>query len=99
MQKIEKVQGPVVLIGDLNMKPYDFRLKLLNPRFVDSAKQTDSSTAREARSIGTFYGIGRIDYVLVDPKYYRVIDAGLVEHAHREASDHLAYWARIIPEH
>lgn len=97
MQKIGKVKGPVVLVGDLNMSPIDLRLKILKRRFVDSAEATDTPTAQEARSVGTFYGIGRIDYVWVDPNYYHVADAGLVEHQHRKASDHLAYWTRIIP--
>jgi len=98
MRKVNAVKGPVVLIGDLNMQPYDMRLKILKPRFVDSAKKAESPTARESRSLGTFFGIGRIDYVLVDSNFYMVVDAGLAEHRYREASDHLAYWARIVPK-
>lgn len=98
MKKIKTVEGPAVLIGDLNMRPYDFRLKILNPRFVDSATKVDSPTAIEADRLGTFFGIGRIDYVMVDPIYYDIVDAGLAKDPHREASDHLAYWARIVPK-
>ncbi len=67
MGKIEAIKGPMVLIGDLNMSPFDPRLNLLKPRFRDSAEKIDSTTAQEARSVGTFYGIGRIDFVMIDP--------------------------------
>ncbi len=97
MKKIETIDGPAVLIGDLNMQPYDMRLKILKPRLVDSARTVDTPTVREARKLGTFYGIGRIDYILVDPNFYTVADAGLAEDRYRDASDHLAYWAQIIP--
>ncbi len=97
MHHIKGVEGPMVLIGDLNMSPFDLRLNLLKPRFRDSAEKIHSTTAREARSVGTFYGIGRIDFVMVDPAFFSVIDVGLVERPYRDASDHLAYWARIVP--
>ena len=98
MRKVEAIKGPMVLIGDLNMSPFDPHLNLLKPRFRDSAEKIDSATAREARSVGTFYGIGRIDFVMVDPAFFTVLDVGLAERTFRDASDHLAYWARIVPE-
>jgi endonuclease/exonuclease/phosphatase family metal-dependent hydrolase len=98
MQKIEPVKAPVVLIGDFNMSPFDRRLNILKPRFGDSAEMTDTPSAQEARSVGTFYGIGRIDYVWVDVLHFRVIDAGLTRRPHRDASDHLAYWTKVVPK-
>lgn len=98
MQKIEPVKGPVVLIGDLNMSPFDLRLNILKKRFQDSAEGIESVSAIEARSTGTFLGIGRIDYVLVDPKYFNVLDVGLVDRQYWDASDHLAYWAKVVPK-
>lgn len=98
MQKIEPVKGPVVLIGDLNMSPFDLRLDILKKRFQDSAEGIESVSAIEARSTGTFLGIGRIDYVLVDPKYFNVWDVGLVDRQYWNASDHLAYWAKVVPK-
>ncbi len=97
MQKIASVKAPVILIGDFNMSPFDPRLNLLKPRFADSAEMIDTFTTREARRIGTFYGVGRIDYIWVDQKYYRVIDGGLARHPYRDASDHLAYWTKVVP--
>ncbi len=98
MRKVKSVEGPMVLIGDLNMSPFDKRLTLLKPRFKDSADKIYSTTAQEARSVGTFYGIGRIDFVMVDPAFFTVLDVGLVERPYRDASDHLAYWAKIVPK-
>ena len=98
MRKVKAVKGPMVLIGDLNMSPFDLRLNLLKPRFRDSAENIHSTTAQEARSVGTFYGIGRIDFVMVDLTYFRVIDVGVAGRPYRDASDHLAYWARIVPK-
>lgn len=98
MRKAKAVKGPMVLIGDLNMTPYDSRLNLLRPRFVDCAEKIVSATAQEARRVGTFYGIGRIDYIMVDPAYFTVVDVGLAERRYRKASDHLAFWAKIVPK-
>lgn len=98
MLKIESVKAPVVLIGDFNMSPFDRRLNILKPRFGDSAEMIDTPSAQEARRVGTFYGIGRIDYVWTDVMHFRVIDAGLTPRRHRDASDHLAYWTRVVPK-
>ena len=96
MGAVDEIEHPVVLIGDLNMGPDDQRLKLLQPRFIDSALAVDTESARKAQDTGTFPGIGRIDYVLVDSRYFVVQDAGVISPEHWQASDHLAYFARII---
>ena len=96
MRAVDEIESPIVLIGDLNMDPDDRRLEILQPRFVDSALAVDTESAREARDTGTYPGFGRIDYVLVDSRYFEVQDAGIISPEHREASDHLAYYARII---
>lgn len=95
MRMVDKIEGPVVLIGDLNMRPHDPRLKLLQGRFIDTAMAVDTDAAKNARNTGTFYGFGRIDYVLVDPQYFVVQDAGIISREHWNASDHLAYYARV----
>ncbi|KPJ77834.1 MAG: hypothetical protein AMJ54_06610 [Deltaproteobacteria bacterium SG8_13] len=95
MRAVEKIPNPVVLIGDLNMDPADRRLELLAPHFIDSAVAVDTESAKKARNTGTFLGIGRIDYVLVDYRYFEVRDAGIVSREHWDASDHLAYYTRI----
>ena len=98
MKAVKKIEGPVVLIGDLNMNPYDPRLELLRGRFIDSAMAVETESAKNSRNTGTFLGLGRIDYVLVDPRYFSVKDAGIISREHWNASDHIAYYARITPE-
>jgi endonuclease/exonuclease/phosphatase family metal-dependent hydrolase len=98
MRAVDKIDGPIVLIGDLNMHPYDPRLELLKRRFIDTAMAVDTENAKNARSTGTFLGLGRIDYVLVDPQYFAVQDAGIISREHWGASDHLAYYSRITPK-
>jgi len=98
MSAVDKIGDPIVLIGDLNMHSYDQRLELLKRRFIDTALAIDTQCAKNARNTGTFLGLGRIDYVLVDPQYFKVQDAGIISREHWNASDHLAYYSRIIPK-
>lgn len=89
---------PVLLLGDLNIKPGDPRHTLFSPALVDTATAVDTVNARFARDRGTVIGPAmnikglRIDYVLVN-SMFKVLDAGLVHSKHWKASDHLAYYA------
>ena len=96
MSAVKSIEHPVVLIGDLNMNPDDHRLELLQPRFIDSAVAVNTESAHKARTTGTYPDAGRIDYVLVDSRYFEVRDAGIISREHWDASDHLAYYARIV---
>ncbi len=96
MKHIKPLKGAVALIGDMNMLPADSRFNILNKRFKDSAETINSDRARQARDLGTFLGVGRIDYVLIDPTYFKVLDVGLANRQYWDASDHLAFWAKII---
>lgn len=92
---------PLVLLGDLNIAPGDPRLDILSSRFADSAVLADTSNARFARKRGTWIGRTmttyerRIDYVLIEPGAFAVVDAGLIPAAHWRASDHLGYYADL----
>ena len=72
-------------------------LKPIKDRFIDSCRAVDTETAKEALKYGTYLsGQGqRIDYIFVDPKLFKVVDAGLVPVKHWIASDHIAYWSKI----
>ncbi len=96
MKQIKPLKGAVALIGDMNMLPADSRFNILNKRFKDSAETINSDRARQARDLGTFLGVGRIDYVLIDPTYLKVLDVGLANRRFWGASDHLAFWAKVI---
>lgn len=90
---------PTVLIGDFNVRPGDRRFALLGGAFTDTARVIDTPGAREAKLTGT-WGSGRgarIDYILVRPVEFDVVDAGIVASEHRRASDHYGYFAKIKP--
>ena len=94
---IDDSDVPTVLIGDFNVESHDGRFELLGSEFLDTALAVDSFSAKEARTLGTWGdGLGyRIDYVLVRPTEFQVVDAGIVGPEHREASDHYAYYAKF----
>lgn len=116
MAYIDSLSGPVVLIGDFNMRPNDDRWveeikktpadyerdneepRVSNRIFVDTAEEVDTPSAKEARFEGTWaapYNSKRIDYILVEEKYFKVLDAGLVPLKYRKSSDHFAYYSVI----
>ena len=103
MQYIGRIERPTVLIGDLNMEIYDERLEVLAPRFRDSADGLLTPGAIQARERGTWDSRiidrpnRRIDYVFIDPSYWTVQDVGLLPTEHWHASDHIGYFARIVP--
>ena len=97
MARISRTDGMVILMGDFNMQPRDPRLAIVKSRFVDSAWTAQTTRARAARRTGTFLGVGRIDYIWIDPHQFKVVDAGLVDRRFWNASDHLAYWTRVVP--
>ena len=90
-------ETPVILIGDFNIEPDKSRLIPLTRRFQDTARSVDTATTSVARERGTFYWSGRrIDYVFADKGHFRVVNAGLVPEKHHDASDHIAYYAKLI---
>ena len=97
----DRLNMPMLLVGDFNIKPHDERHHILEDRFLDSATQADTQSARFVRELGTrldssLQGTGkRIDYVLVERDRFRVLDSGTLANDHWEASDHLAYYARL----
>jgi len=97
MARVAGLSDPVVLMGDFNMRPEDSRLRLLHSRFRDSACEIDSGSARTARRIGTFRGVGRIDYIWFESSNFRIAAAGLADRRFNKASDHIAYWVSAIP--
>jgi len=104
MGELGKRQLPTLLMGDFNILPGDKTLKdpgrkRLQPvldQFVDSAEAARTKEAEYVRQAGTWHGGGRIDYVFAEKGRFSVLDAGLVAASHRDASDHIAYFAKLI---
>lgn len=87
---LANIEGPIILVGDLNRKPWTEELNPIKKKLVDTA---EASGATNVFTHGTF--MVRVDYIFFDPKYFEVIDADVVSEAHWDASDHLAYWAKV----
>jgi len=99
MKLLMNINGPVVLMGDLNLvnQKYDFAPVL--KKLIDTSEAVDTRGSRAAKQTGTFrFGSRRIDYIFVDPQHFEVKDAGLMPSEHREVSDHIAYFACVVPK-
>ena len=95
LRHADKLSIPVVLVGDFNMTPRHPSLSRITEAagFIDTAREAE----KQGRSMGTWASprSARIDYVFVQPKFFNVLEAGLVAEAHHRASDHLAYYTVI----
>lgn len=91
-------EGPVVLMGDLNRTEHAYELKPIYERMIDTCTAVDTDGSKHVKKIGTVLGFSnyRIDYIFVDPIFFKVRDVGLIPEDHRSASDHIAYFARVI---
>lgn len=93
---VESLALPTILIGDFNMTPLDSRTSLITERagFIDTA-----AAVRTGRAMGTYgrtpSGGRRIDYVFVQSSFFEVLDAAMVSDEHYDASDHIAYHAKV----
>lgn len=97
LKEIEAEKDPVLLIGDLNVKPNDPRLASFLKEFTDTAKAAPTKTAREAEARGTFVRSKqrRIDYVFSETSKFHVLDAFLLAKEYQSASDHIAYVVKV----
>ena len=101
MAWIEEIEKPVVLLGDLNIRPEDRRHDIFSDRLQDTVYLAKSKSARYAEKLGTYPGKHgqcrgkRIDYILVDKGRFEVINAGLIDTKYWPASDHVGYFATI----
>ena len=101
MEVINRQQGPVLLLGDFNIRPGDWRWSITASRLQDSLYGTTTDKARQVEKRGTWPGKPgrhrgkRIDYILVDKGRFDVLAAGLIDEKYRSASDHLGYYAVV----
>ena len=96
MRILGNISGPALLMGDLNLIDPEDGLAPMRAEFIDTCEAVNTRGSREAKQRGTFrFGSKRIDYIFVDPNYFKVLDVGLTAEEHRKASDHLAYFACV----
>ncbi len=104
MRELVDVRLPVVLMGDFNIKPEANTLddpgkKRLQPvldRFLDTAVEAKTKSAELVCLTGTFRNGARIDYVFAQNDRFEVLDAGVAAEKHRGASDHFAYFGKLM---
>jgi endonuclease/exonuclease/phosphatase family metal-dependent hydrolase len=96
LSHVKSLSVPTILIGDFNMTPGDHRISLITEQagFIDTA-----AAVRTGRAMGTYgrtpSGGRRIDYVFVQSSFFEVLDAAMVSDEHYDASDHIAYYAKV----
>jgi len=97
MKALQSVPNPVLLMGDLNIRPSDPRMNLVANRFEDSLNSVTTAASTYAKKRGTWRARNsyRIDYVMPQRNRFEVIDAGVVDAAHHGASDHIGVVARV----
>ncbi len=99
MELLRGIDGPMVLMGDLNREQDDLEMKPIQDKFDDTCLAVDTETSEYVKKTGTMVvgrSVGRrIDYIFVDPESFEVKDVGIVE-KYRDASDHYAYFAYVV---
>jgi len=102
MKRIAKSKNPVILMGDLNMVPDDPLFKPITDKLKDSCEAVNNENSAFVKTNGTFqspnnpkYDHWRIDYIFYDPESSQVLDVGLLDKEHWNASDHIGYFSRI----
>ena len=96
MKALKSVPNPVLLMGDMNIKPFDPRMNLMTSRFEDALDKVDTAASKYAKKRGTWRATrSRIDYVMPQRGRFEVLDAGIVDARHHDASDHLGVVARV----
>lgn len=93
LNHMDSLASPVILIGDFNMSPHTLRGYIV----AEETDLIDSAGSPEYGEMGTWGGPAgrRIDYVFVQSKHFKVLDASLVATEHHRASDHIAYYTTI----
>lgn len=89
-----KIDGPVVLLGDFNRKEWDIEMEPVHDSFIDTCRAVSTENSKNVVYTGT--GFGRIDYIFVQDKYFTVLDAGIYSLQNfYKASDHYAYYTLL----
>ncbi len=108
MRELADVRLPVVLMGDFNLKlekttldhpgddPGRKRLQPVLDQFLDTAMEAGTKSAERVFLTGTFRNGARIDYVFAENDRFEVLDAGIAPDEHHGASDHIAYFGKLI---
>ena len=91
-EEIDSAEYPVVLMGDFNMRPYDFLMDKIRERLVSAAEITGNKYIKTFPSNPELPSKPiKIDYIFVSPSI-KVKEVGTFDSM---ASDHLPLWAEL----
>ena len=86
-----KIDAPVVLLGDFNRREGDTEMEPVYNSFIDTCRAVSTENSKNVIVAGT--GYGRIDYIFIQDKYFTVLDAGVYSlRDFYKASDHYGYY-------
>jgi endonuclease/exonuclease/phosphatase family metal-dependent hydrolase len=99
---LDGISGPIVLMGDLNREQYDSEIKPIQDKLNDTCSAVNTEESKYVKKtgtkiLGTNAGL-RIDYIFVDSEFFYVKEVGITKE-YRDASDHYAYFAHIVPKY
>lgn len=95
---LDDVRSPVCILGDLNLDPDDPLLYPLKERLADSCQLAQTRLSEEAKMKGSLLkGDRRVDYIWIEPRFFTVQEAGLTPEPYRTISDHIGYFADVLP--
>lgn len=88
--EIDTAEYPVILMGDFNMRPWDFLIEKIRACLVDACKVTGNEYITTFPSSHVLTDVDqKIDYIFVSPSI-KVLETGIIDDT---ASDHRALWA------
>lgn len=101
MKLLKGIKGPVVLMGDLNREQCNSEIRPIQDKLNDTCLAVATESSEYVKKAGTKIGGSsdgrRIDYIFVDSESFEVKDVGIVKE-YRDASDHYAYFAYLVPK-
>ena len=101
MKLLKDINGPVVLMGDLNREQFHSEMRPIQDKLNDTCLAVATESSEYVKKAGTKIGGAsdgrRIDYIFVNSESFEVKDVGIVKQ-YRDASDHYAYFAYVVPK-
>jgi endonuclease/exonuclease/phosphatase family metal-dependent hydrolase len=97
IRAIKRFKGPHVLLGDFNCPASAYELMPISNSMVETCRAVQTAESMNASRRGTLlFGNSKIDHIFVNSESFEVQDAGIIAEEHWNASDHMAFFARVV---
>ena len=87
---LDEIDGPIILMGDFNMRPSNILIDMLRERLFDTALIRDEYF-KTFPSYKLNYTPAKLDYIFVS-KHFKVLDLQIPQ---TSVSDHLPYYVDL----